>query len=207
MKLLFQSVLFILSPGRQRSRRPTSVPEDRERNPARQAAQADHRCRCASEIGCSSTASWSARDFADSSASSRHARFSGGCRPRERRHAKNHSCSTVGRPKTDEEIRALILRLARESNWGYTRIHGELKKARHHERQPIDRGQHSAGRRASIRARNARRRRGTSSSRAILPRCGPAISSPRKSGRRAAGRLLRPCSSCTSDRAASSSPA
>src|ERR1019366_9770555 len=36
--------------------------------------------------------------------------------------------STVGRPKTDEEIRDLILRLGRESNWGYTRIHGELKK-------------------------------------------------------------------------------
>ena len=35
---------------------------------------------------------------------------------------------TVGRPKTDVEIRDLILRLARESHWGYTRIHGELKK-------------------------------------------------------------------------------
>ena len=35
---------------------------------------------------------------------------------------------TVGRPKTDEEIQELILRLARESHWGYTRIHGELKK-------------------------------------------------------------------------------
>jgi putative transposase len=36
--------------------------------------------------------------------------------------------SPVGRPKTDDEIRELILRLGRESNWGYTRIHGELKK-------------------------------------------------------------------------------
>src|SRR6266852_1898182 len=41
---------------------------------------------------------------------------------------RNTPAPTVGRPKTDEEIRDLILRLARESNWGYTRIHGELKK-------------------------------------------------------------------------------
>lgn len=33
-----------------------------------------------------------------------------------------------GRPRTKEEIRELILRFARENNWGYTRIMGELKK-------------------------------------------------------------------------------
>jgi putative transposase len=33
-----------------------------------------------------------------------------------------------GRPKTPEDIRALVLRLARENAWGYTRILGELKK-------------------------------------------------------------------------------
>lgn len=33
-----------------------------------------------------------------------------------------------GRPRTDEEIRQLILKLARENDWGYTRIMGELKK-------------------------------------------------------------------------------
>lgn len=33
-----------------------------------------------------------------------------------------------GRPKTDAEIRELILKLARENEWGYTRIMGELKK-------------------------------------------------------------------------------
>ena len=34
----------------------------------------------------------------------------------------------VGRPRTDEEIRDLILKFARETSWGYTRILGELKK-------------------------------------------------------------------------------
>jgi putative transposase len=33
-----------------------------------------------------------------------------------------------GRPRTPEHIRLLILKLARESGWGYTRILGELKK-------------------------------------------------------------------------------
>jgi putative transposase len=33
-----------------------------------------------------------------------------------------------GRPKTEEQIRELILLLARENDWGYTRILGELKK-------------------------------------------------------------------------------
>jgi putative transposase len=34
----------------------------------------------------------------------------------------------VGRPRTPEEIRDLVLKLARENSWGYTRILGELKK-------------------------------------------------------------------------------
>ena len=33
-----------------------------------------------------------------------------------------------GRPKTDAEIQGLIIRMANENNWGYTRILGELKK-------------------------------------------------------------------------------
>jgi putative transposase len=34
----------------------------------------------------------------------------------------------LGRPPTATEIGVLVLRLARENSWGYTRIHGELKK-------------------------------------------------------------------------------
>jgi putative transposase len=33
-----------------------------------------------------------------------------------------------GRPRTDAEIREIIIRLAKENGWGYTRILGELKK-------------------------------------------------------------------------------
>jgi putative transposase len=34
----------------------------------------------------------------------------------------------TGRPRTDEQIREIILRIARDTGWGYTRILGELKK-------------------------------------------------------------------------------
>ena len=34
----------------------------------------------------------------------------------------------LGRPRTPQEIEAFILRVARETSWGYTRILGELKK-------------------------------------------------------------------------------
>ncbi|VTU02540.1 integrase : Integrase catalytic region OS=Rhodopirellula sallentina SM41 GN=RSSM_03231 PE=4 SV=1 [Gemmataceae bacterium] len=36
--------------------------------------------------------------------------------------------SEAGPPRTGDEIRALVLRLGRETGWGYTRILGELRR-------------------------------------------------------------------------------
>ncbi|MEW6008198.1 MAG: integrase core domain-containing protein [Candidatus Omnitrophota bacterium] len=44
--------------------------------------------------------------------------------------SKNKTNTARGRRRTPEEIRELIVRLAKENNWGYTRILGELKKLR-----------------------------------------------------------------------------
>jgi putative transposase len=41
---------------------------------------------------------------------------------------KQASAAPTGRPRTGEEIQELILRLARDTSWGYKRILGELKK-------------------------------------------------------------------------------
>ncbi len=41
---------------------------------------------------------------------------------------KKTSTRKPGRPRTSDEIRQLVLRIAKESGWGYTRILGELKK-------------------------------------------------------------------------------
>ena len=47
---------------------------------------------------------------------------------REAKKAKKRKPAKKGRPRTKEEIRGLIVKLARENDWGYTRIMGELKK-------------------------------------------------------------------------------
>jgi putative transposase len=47
------------------------------------------------------------------------------------RNLKNHvPTKRTGRPRTPEAIRELVLRMARETGWGYTRILGELRKVR-----------------------------------------------------------------------------
>ena len=45
-----------------------------------------------------------------------------------RQRARRAGPTRPGRPRTAEAIRELVLRLARENDWGYTRILGELKK-------------------------------------------------------------------------------
>jgi putative transposase len=46
----------------------------------------------------------------------------------DRKKGKRVTTTKRGRPRTPEILRKLILKLARENDWGYTRIMGELKK-------------------------------------------------------------------------------
>ena len=51
-------------------------------------------------------------------------------REREASHAEKKAASArkPGRPGTSDDIRELVLKLARKNSWGYTRILGELRK-------------------------------------------------------------------------------
>ncbi len=90
--------------------------------------------------------------------------------------------ASAGRPPTPEDIRALVLRLAQENAWGYTRILGELKKL----------GVQKISRSTVIKilkdnglepGRDGARAPGMSSLNAMRRRSGPVIFSPRKCGR------------------------
>jgi len=47
---------------------------------------------------------------------------------REDRRGQRKAAPGRGRRRTPEQLRRLIVKLARETGWGYTRILGELKK-------------------------------------------------------------------------------
>ena len=49
-------------------------------------------------------------------------------REKEAAHTAKQTSRKPGRPRTPDEIRELVLKLARENSWGYTRILGELRK-------------------------------------------------------------------------------
>ncbi len=48
---------------------------------------------------------------------------------REAGKPKKKTPAAKGRPRTKEDIRELIIKLARENDWGYTRILGELRSS------------------------------------------------------------------------------
>jgi putative transposase len=47
-----------------------------------------------------------------------------------RKERGGHVPKKMGRPRTAESIRRLIVKIASETGWGYTRVMGELKKLR-----------------------------------------------------------------------------
>ncbi len=49
-------------------------------------------------------------------------------REKEAAHTAKQTARKPGRPRTSDEIRELVLKLARENSWNYTRILGELRK-------------------------------------------------------------------------------
>lgn len=79
-----------------------------------------------------------------------------------------------GRRRTAEQIRRLVIKLAKENAWGYTRIVGELRKLR---RYPKARSATSSRNTGSILAPGEVAARGTSSSAAMQPACGKPTSS------------------------------
>jgi putative transposase len=80
-----------------------------------------------------------------------------------------------GRRRTAKQSRKLIIKQAKENEWGYTRIVGELRKLRIRSASKSTSATFSRNM-GSIRAPNEVERRGTSSSIGMRPACGKPIS-------------------------------
>ena len=94
-----------------------------------------------------------------------------------KKHEPKPSSRKPGRPRTPEDIRQIVLRIARETGWGYTRILGELKKLDIHvSRSTVV----NILRQASLPTGPQRGSSGCSRSRAgRMPICSSSLTSPR----------------------------
>ena len=125
---LFNSLLLVIAGATQRQLAAAGpLPEGRKSNPAKQAADADydHAQRAA-------TAGKVRGQTGERDSAVGDDRYTGNFPPldsrRKPRRSKRHATGKARPPHTAEDVRQLVIKLAKENTWGYARIVGELKK-------------------------------------------------------------------------------